>query len=108
MPKVSNAEERKVANVLWRKVSVRNRTRQGNIAMDMVASLSNVVVTGRLWHADIPAIYGRQSIIWEQILYGRYLAHGSLQILTAAPGQTVTLATSGWQQEGFDWKPFRE
>ena len=36
-------------------------------------------------------------------LYGRYLAHGSLQILTAAPGQTVTPATSGWQQEGFDW-----
>ena len=29
MPKVSNAEERKVAkNVLWRKVSVRNRTRR--------------------------------------------------------------------------------
>ena len=36
-------------------------------------------------------------------LYGRYLAHGSLQILTAPPGQTVTPATSGWQQEGFDW-----
>ena len=36
-------------------------------------------------------------------LYGRYLAHGSLQILTAAPGQMVTPATSGWQQEGFDW-----
>ena len=28
MPKVSNAEERKVQNVLWRKVSVRNRTRR--------------------------------------------------------------------------------
>ena len=23
--------------------------------------------------------------------------------MTAAPGQTVTPATSGWQQEGFDW-----
>lgn len=36
-------------------------------------------------------------------LYGRYLAHGSLQLLTGAPGKTVTPATSGWQQEGFDW-----
>lgn len=36
-------------------------------------------------------------------LYGRYLAHGSMQLLTAAPGGTVTPATSGWQEEGFDW-----
>ena len=69
----------------------------------MVASLFNVVAIGRLWHVDIPVIYGRQNIIWGANLYGRYLAHGSLQILTAAPGQTVTPATSGWQQEGFDW-----
>lgn len=36
-------------------------------------------------------------------LYGRYLAHGSLQILTAAPGREVTPKTSGWQEAGFDW-----
>lgn len=36
-------------------------------------------------------------------LYGRYLAHGSLQILTAAPGKDVTPRTSGWQEAGFDW-----
>lgn len=36
-------------------------------------------------------------------LYGRYLAHGSLQLLTAAPNETVTPSTSGWQQEGFNW-----
>ena len=36
-------------------------------------------------------------------LYGRYLAHGSLQIMTANPGQRVTPETSGWMQPGFDW-----
>lgn len=36
-------------------------------------------------------------------LYGRYLAHGSMQILTAPKGVDVTPKTSGWQQEGFDW-----
>lgn len=35
--------------------------------------------------------------------YGRYLAHGSMQILTGKPKQMVTLATSGWQEKGFDW-----
>ena len=36
-------------------------------------------------------------------LYGRYLAHGSLQIMTAPKGSTVTPTTSGWQGDGFDW-----
>lgn len=36
-------------------------------------------------------------------LYGRYLAHGSLQIMKSTDGETVTPTTSGWQQEGFDW-----
>ena len=35
--------------------------------------------------------------------YGRYLAHGSMQILTGKPDETVTFATSGWQEAGFDW-----
>lgn len=35
--------------------------------------------------------------------YGRYLAHGSMQILTGKPDETVTFATSGWQENGFDW-----
>lgn len=38
--------------------------------------------------------------------YGRYLAHGSMQILTGKPGQLVTLGTSGWQEKGFDWNRF--
>lgn len=36
-------------------------------------------------------------------LYGRYLAHGSMMVMTAPKGQDVTLLSSGWQQEGFDW-----
>lgn len=35
--------------------------------------------------------------------YGRYLAHGSMQIQTGKPGEKVTFATSGWQEAGFDW-----
>lgn len=35
--------------------------------------------------------------------YGRYLAHGSMQILTGKPDEAVTFATSGWQENGFDW-----
>lgn len=35
--------------------------------------------------------------------YGRYLAHGSMQILTGKPDEMVTLSTSGWQEAGFDW-----
>lgn len=36
-------------------------------------------------------------------LYGRYLAHGSMQLLTALNGERVTPATSSWVEEGFDW-----
>lgn len=36
-------------------------------------------------------------------LYGRYLAHGSMQIMTASDGETVSPHSSGWIQEGFDW-----
>lgn len=56
-----------------------------------------VVVRGHsryLWAAEhyLPANF-----------YGRYLAHGSMQLLTSNPHQPVTLATSGWQEGGFDW-----
>ena len=36
-------------------------------------------------------------------LYGRYLAHGSMQLLQGKDGDFVTPQTSGWQQAGFDW-----
>lgn len=38
--------------------------------------------------------------------YGRYLAHGSMEILTGKPDEMVTLSTSGWQEAGFDWNRF--
>lgn len=37
-------------------------------------------------------------------LFGRYLAHGSLQIMTARDtGANVSAATGGWTEAGFDW-----
>lgn len=37
-------------------------------------------------------------------IYGRYLAHGTLQVLTAPnSGDDVSSKTSGWAEEGFDW-----
>lgn len=103
MPKVSNAEERKVAKRLVEKGFRPEPDPQGNIAMGYgcvsVQRRSNWSAVAR----------GHSRYLWAAEhylganLYGRYLAHGSLQILTAAPGQTVTPATSGWQQEGFDW-----
>lgn len=35
--------------------------------------------------------------------YGRYLAHGSMQILAGPQDKAVTFASSGWQENGFDW-----
>ena len=50
-----------------------------------------------LWAAEhyLPANY-----------YGRYLAHGSMEILTGKSDEMVTLSTSGWQEAGFDWNRF--
>ena len=98
MPKVSNAAKRLVEKGFRPEPDP-----QGNIAMGYgcvsVQRRSNWSAVAR----------GHSRYLWAAEhylganLYGRYLAHGSLQILTAAPGQTVTPATSGWQQEGFDW-----
>ena len=52
---------------------------------------------------------GHSRYIWaaehylDANFYGRYLAHGSLQIQTGPEGKPVTFTTSGWQEEGFDW-----
>ena len=47
-----------------------------------------------LWAAehDLPANF-----------YGRYLGHGSMQIMTGNPDKDVTMKGSGWQEAGFDW-----
>ena len=103
IPKVSNTEERKVAKTSYRERFPFGAGPEGNIAMGYgcvsVQRRSNWSAVAR----------GHSRYLWAaehylgHNLYGRILAHGSLQILTAPPGQTVTPATSGWQQEGFDW-----
>ncbi|GFH85609.1 chondroitinase family polysaccharide lyase [Bacteroides acidifaciens] len=103
MPKVSNAQERKIAKLLVDNGFHPEPDPQGNLALGYgcvsVQRRSNWSAVAR----------GHSRYLWAaehylgHNLYGRYLAHGSLQILTAAPGHIVTPATSGWQQEGFDW-----
>ena len=103
MPKVSNAQEKKIARQLVEKGFRPEPDPQGNLAMGY--GCVSVQRRGN-WSA---VARGHSRYLWAaehylgHNLYGRYLAHGSLQILTAVPGQTVTPATSGWQQEGFDW-----
>ena len=103
MPKVSNAQEKKIARQLVEKGFRPEPDPQGNLAMGY--GCVSIQRRGN-WSA---VARGHSRYLWAaehylgHNLYGRYLAHGSLQILIAAPGQTVTPATSGWQQEGFDW-----
>jgi chondroitin-sulfate-ABC endolyase/exolyase len=47
-------------------------------------------------------LWGAEHYVGEN-LYGRYLGHGSMQVMTAPKGTDVTPKTSGWIQEGFDW-----
>ena len=103
MPKVSNVQERKIAKRLVENGFRAESDPQGNLSL----GYGCVSVQRREnWSA---VARGHSRYLWAaehylgHNLYGRYLAHGSLQILTAPPGQTVTPATSGWQQEGFDW-----
>ena len=103
MPKVSNTEERKVAKLLIEKGFRPEPDPQGNIAMGYgcvsVQRRSNWSAVAR----------GHSRYLWAAEhylganLYGRYLAHGSMQILTGKPDEMVTFATSGWQEAGFDW-----
>ena len=103
MPKVSNAQERRIAERLVRNGFRAEPDPQGNLSLGY--GCVSVQRRGN-WSA---VARGHSRYLWAaehylgHNLYGRYLAHGSLQILTALPGQTVTPATSGWQQEGFDW-----
>lgn len=103
MPKVSNAQERKIAKQLMKQGFRAEEDPEGNLALGY-GCMS--VQRRDNWSA---VVRGHSRYLWAaehylgHNLFGRYLAHGSMQILTAAPGQTVTPATSGWKQEGFDW-----
>lgn len=103
MPQVSNAQEREVATQLVASGFRPEADPQGNLSLGY--GCVSVQRRGN-WSA---VARGHSRYLWAAEhylganLYGRYLTHGSLQIFTAPPGQVVTPATSGWQQEGFDW-----
>ena len=103
MPQFSNEEERRIAKLLSDKGFQPEPDPQGNLAL----GYGCVSVQRRSNWAAV--VRGHSRYLWAAEhylganLYGRYLAHGSMQILTADPGVVVTPATSGWQEAGFDW-----
>lgn len=103
LPKASTRHEQEMKKLLEAEGFRPESDPQGNLALGYgcvsVQRRDNwaAVVRGHsryLWAAEhyLPANF-----------YGRYLAHGSMQILTGKPGEMVTFATSGWQENGFDW-----
>lgn len=103
LPKASVRQELKMKELLEAQGFRAEPDPQGNLALGYgcvsVQRRDNwaAVVRGHsryLWAAEhyLPANF-----------YGRYLAHGSMQILTGKPDEIVTFATSGWQEAGFDW-----
>lgn len=103
MPKTSNAKEKQIARILVDKGYSAEMNPQGNLAL----GYGCVAVQRRSnWSA---VVRGHSRYLWASEhylghnLYGRYLAHGSLQILTGKLGEAVTPQSSGWQEEGFDW-----
>ncbi|NDV82527.1 chondroitinase [Bacteroides sp. 51] len=103
MPQVANQREEQMIRLLTGGGYTPEADPQGNIAMGYgcvsVQRRSN-------WSA---VVRGHSRYLWaaEHYIganfYGRYLAHGSMQILTAPVGKEVTPLTSGWQENGFDW-----
>lgn len=103
LPKASTKQELQMKKLLEAQGFRPEPDPQGNLALGYgcvsVQRRDNwaAVVRGHsryLWAAEhyLPANY-----------YGRYLAHGSMQILTGKPDEMVTFTTSGWQEKGFDW-----
>ena len=103
LPVTSTREERKMKELFESLGFKPESDPQGNLALGYgcvsVQRRDNwaAVVRGHsryLWAAEhyLPANF-----------YGRYLAHGSMEILTGKPDEMVTLTTSGWQENGFDW-----
>ncbi len=106
LPQTSNKLELKLKKQLEDSGYKPEPEPQGNIAL----GYGCVSVQRRdNWAA---VVRGHSRYLWaaehylDANFYGRYLAHGSMQILTGKPGQLVTFATSGWQENGFDWNRF--
>ena len=103
MPQTPNQREEQMIRLLTTDGYTAEADPQGNLALGYgcisVQRRSN-------WSA---VVRGHSRYLWAAEhyiganLYGRYLAHGSMQVLTAPVGETVTPLTSGWQEEGFDW-----
>ena len=103
MPKPSTRREREMREQIESAGFQPEATPQGNLSLPYgctaVQRRDNWMATAR----------GHSRYIWaaehylDANFYGRYLAHGSLQIQTGPEGKPVTFTTSGWQEEGFDW-----
>lgn len=103
MPQAASQREKQMIDLLQTKAYTAEPDPQGNIAVGYgcfsVQRRSN-------WAA---IVRGHSRYLWAaehyiaNNFYGRYLAHGSMQILTASAGSVVTPTSSGWQEEGFDW-----
>lgn len=103
MPVSAGPREKRIRKELERKGFKAEAEPQGNLAL----GYGCVSVQRRNnWSA---VVRGHSRYLWAAEhylgcnLFGRYLAHGSLQIMTAPQGSPVTPATSGWKGDGFDW-----
>ena len=103
LPRTSNKLEKQLKKLFEEQGFLPEPDPQGNLAL----GYGCVSVQRRdNWAA---VVRGHSRYLWaaEHYLdanyYGRYLAHGSMQILTGQPGEMVTFGTSGWQENGFDW-----
>ncbi|MEG1587070.1 MAG: chondroitinase family polysaccharide lyase [Bacteroidales bacterium] len=100
---VNNRQERTLRDLLLEKGCRAESDPEGNIAMGYACISAQ---RRNNWSA---VVRGHSRYLWAAEHYvganrfGRYLAHGSLQIMTAPEGETVSSVTSGWQQDGFDW-----
>ena len=102
-PKTTNKQEEEMKKLLEAQGFCSEPNPQGNVALGY-GCLS--IQRRNNWAA---AVRGHSRYIWAAEhyepanFYGRYLAHGSMQILTGKPNEIVTFATGGWQEAGFDW-----
>ena len=102
-PYECNKQEKLFTNLLSAKGFTPEPDPEGNKAMGY-ACVS--VQRRENWSA---VARGHSRYLWaaEQYLganlFGRYLGHGSLQIMTAPQGEEVSSTSGGWQEEGFDW-----
>lgn len=102
-PKRATGFEKKVITILHQAGFKAEPTPTGNLSLPYACSS---VQREQNWSA---VVRGHSRYLWAAEhylganLFGRYLAHGSMQIMTAPDGITVTPITSGWQEAGFDW-----